>query len=366
MKKFTGFKRIMFFSCFIFLLNIESYGQKTLPVYDGINYTAGTLVYDNTNWWCLNASPTNDVTVATGSLSYSGLLESTANKISISGDGDDFVIWFEDRPADTKIFYSFIFQVTDMTGIGAGTPAHFAGFSDSPTTASIWGCSIIFQKDVSDPTKFNIGHGPRSGYFLWNTVDGTPTGTPVKYSLNTPIFIVACYEIIGTYNDGFPNDKSSMWINPSSSTFENTLPPTVNITRDLTGSGINDIDVVNRFYIRQDAASNTPSIDIDEIRIGLTWASVTPKSVATDVPDNYSERTGATIYPNPVKDVMKVNVKNPDISFMEIFNITGSRIMTKEVNQGTTNVDLSGLPDGMYVVSFKGAGVSYIKKFIKK
>ena len=117
MEKSLRFKKIMFFSCFIFLLINGSYGQKTLPVYDGINYTAGTLVYDNTNWWCLNTSPVNDVNVASGSLSYSGLLESTANKISISGDGDDFVIWFGDQPADTKIYYSFIFQVTDMTGI---------------------------------------------------------------------------------------------------------------------------------------------------------------------------------------------------------------------------------------------------------
>jgi hypothetical protein len=366
MGKSIGFKEIMFFSCFIFLLINESYGQKTLPVYDGINYTVGTLVYDNTNWWCLNTTPTNDVSISAGSLSYSGLLESTANKISFSGAGDDFVIWFGDQPADTKIYYSFIFQVTDMTGISSDTPAHFAGFSNAPNTSSAWGCSIIIQKDASDPTKFNIAHGTRSGFFLWHTVDGTPTGTPVKYSTNTPIFIVACYEIIGIYVDGTPNDKSSMWINPSSLTFENSLPPTATINRDLTGSGINDIDVVNRFYIRQDAASNTPSIDIDEIRIGSTWASVTPKSIVTNVKDIFSERAGATIYPNPVKDIMKVDVKNADISSIEIFNLTGRRIMTKEVNQGTTNVDLSSLPNGMYLVSFKGAGVACIRKFIKK
>jgi hypothetical protein len=225
---------------------------------------------------------------------------------------------------------------------------------------------MIFQKDLSDPTKFNIGHGPRSGYFLWNTVDGTPTGTPVKYSINTQIFVVGCYEIIGTYSAGVPNDKSSMWVNPSSSTFENTLPPTANVTRDLTGTVINDIDVVNRFYIRQDAVSNTPSIDIDEIRIGSTWASVTPKSIATSTNDIFSERAGATFYPNPVKDVMKVDVKSADISFMDIYNLTGRRVMTKEVYQGTTTVDLSSLPNGMYVVSFKGTGAPCIKKFIKK
>ena len=61
---------------------------------------------------------------------------------------------------------------------------------------------------------------------VWNF----SAGTPVQYSINTPILIVGCYEIIGTFLDGTPNDKSSFWINPLSSTFENTLPPTATST----------------------------------------------------------------------------------------------------------------------------------------
>ena len=364
MEKSIGFNKIVFFSCFIFLLINESYGQKTLPVYDGINYTVGTLIYDNINWWCLNASPVNDVIVSSGSLSFPELAESAGNKISISGAGDDIVIWFGDQAADTKVYYSFIFQITDMTGISIGTPANFAGFLNSHTTTGSLGCSIFVQKDASDPSKFNIGHSTRSSVTTaWNSV----AGIPVQYSLNTPIFVVGCYEIIGVFLSGTPNDKSSCWINPPSSTFENTLPPVASITGDLTGTGINDINPLNTFYIRQDASSNTPSINIDEVRIGLTWASVTPKSIATGVTDIFSGKPGAAIYPNPVDNIMKVDFKSSDISYIEIYNLTGNRIMTKKVNQGTTNVDVSSLPKGMYVISFKGAdGVEVTKKVIKK
>jgi hypothetical protein len=363
MKNYIGVTRIMVFSCFIFFITINSYGQKTLPVYDGINYSVGTLVYDNMNWWCLNTTPTNDVTVASGSLSYTGLLESTANKISISGSGDDFVIWFGDQPVDSKIYYSFIFQVTDLTGITQITPTHVTGFSNAPNTSSAWGCSFIIQKDATDPTKFNIAHGTRSSLPLWQMSGGNP----VQYSINTPILIVACYEIIGAYVAGIPDDKSSMWINPASSTFENTVPPTATLTGDLTGSGVNDINPVNRFYIRQDAATSTPNIDIDEIRIGLTWASVTPKSIPTSIAENsLDEKAGATIYPNPVKDIMKVDVKSQDIRQIEIYNLTGERIMTKEIYPGTTNVDVSNLPEGIYIVSFKGSGITFNGKFLKK
>ena len=363
MEKSKGFVKSMFFSCFILILINGSYGQKTLPVYDGLNYSIGALVYDNSNWWCLNTTPENDVLVSSGSLVYSGLLESTANKLKISGAGDDFVIWFGDRPADTKIYYSFIFQVTDMTAISLATPTHFAGFSNSATTTSSFGCSIFVQKDNSDPTKFNIGHATRSSVSpVWNS----DAGIPVKYSINTPVFIVGCYEIIGTFLDGTPNDKSSFWINPSSSTFENAVPPTATLTGDLTGVAANDIDPLNRFYIRQDAASNTPSIDIDEIRIGATWAGVTPKSIATSTADIFNDRTTATIYPNPVEGLLKFDVNNTDVSFIEIYNFTGNRVMTKKVHPGTTNLDVSSLPQGNYIVSFKGIGVTYNRKFIKK
>ena len=354
---------IMFCFSLIFLMNTISYGQKTLPVYDGISYSAGTLVYDNFNWWCLNPSPVNDVTVTAGSLAYPDLLESTLNKINISGDGDDIVIWFGDQPADTKIYYSFIFQVTDLTAISLGTNAHFAGFSNSATAPGSFGCSIFIRKDSNDPTKFNIGHSTRSSIVpVWNMV----TGVPVQYSINTPIFIVGEYEIIGTFLSGTPNDKSSLWINPLSTTFENALPPTATLTGDLTGSGINDINPLNTFYIRQDAPTNTPSIDIDEIRIGLTWASVTPKQIATGTKDLINDKTIANIYPNPVNDRLNVDVKSVDINSLEIFNLSGSLVMTKKVELGTTNIEVSNLPKGVYTVSFKGAGVSYNKKFIKK
>jgi hypothetical protein len=366
MEKSKGFVKSMFFSCFILIIVNGSYGQKALPIYEGINYSVSTLVYDNTNWWCLDATPVNDVAVTLGSLTYPGLLESTANKLNISGDGDDFVIWFGDQPSNTKIYYSFIFQVTDMTGISANTPADIAGFTNSPDLFGAFGCSIIIQKDASDPTKFNIGQGIRTILHVWHTIDGTPAGTKVKYSFNTPILVVAAYDITGTYVPGSPDDKSSLWINPSSVTFENTLPPTPLITGDLTGSGINDINPVNRFYIKQDAPSNTPTLNIDEVRIGLTWASVTPKSISTGTQEIFSEKTRPTIYPNPVKDMMRVDIKSSDINVIEIYNLTGNRIISKKINPGITNVDVSNLSQGVYLVSLKGSGVIYNKKFIKK
>jgi hypothetical protein len=362
MGKSKGFKKILFISCFFFLFIAGSYGQKALPVYDGINYSAGTLAYDDINWWCLNVVPVNDVTVASGSLVYPGLLESAGNKLSFNGGGDEIAIFFGNQAADTKVFYSFIFQVTDLTGLTAGSATDVAGFSNAPNTSSAWGCSLIIQKDASDPTKFNLGHGTRSSLPVWNLVGGVP----VKYPVNTPIFIVSEYDIIGTYVSGTPDDKSSMWINPDASTFENSIPPVATITGDLTGSGINDINPLNRFYLKQDAVTSTPFVDIDEIRTGLTWASVTPKQITTGTKELLNDKTTASVYPNPVNDLLKVDIKNADIKSIEIYNISGIRLITKKVGQGANNIDISGFPQGMYTVIFKGSGVTVNRKFIKK
>jgi hypothetical protein len=361
MGKSKGFKKIVLFSSFILLLINGTYGQKTLPVYDAINYTAGTLAYDNTNWWCLNVVPVNDLTVASGSLVFSGLLESAGNKLSFNGGGDEIVIFFGNQVADTKVYYSFIFQVTDLTGLSVGSSTDLAGFSNAPNTSSAWGCSLIIQKDATDPTKFNLGNGTRSSLPVWNLVGGVP----VKYAINTPIFIVSEYEIIGTYVAGTPNDKSAMWINPDPLTFENSAPPLATITGDLTGSGINDINPLNRFYLKQDAVTSTPFVEIDEIRIGLTWASVTPKQITTGTKELLNDKISASVYPNPVNDLLKVDIKSSGISSIEIYNLTGSRLLTRKIEQGTNNIDISSLPKGMYAVVLKGSGVVVSRKFIK-
>ena len=369
MKKNLPLKRILIISLFSFALLSIGYGQKTVPFYDGINYSAGTLVYDAANWWVLNSTPVNDVTVSSGSLTYPGLRESAGNKISISGAGDDFVIWFDDRPADSKVYYSLVFQVTSLSGISAASPTYFAGFFNSATTSGSFGCGLYVQLDANDVTKFNIGHWARSSSSttpVWNTIDGTTNGTPVQYSINIPIFIVACYEIVGTYLSGSPDDKSSMWINPSSSTFENLLPPTASLTSDLTGLGVNEISVVNRFQIRQDSDTKTPAIDVDEIRVGLTWASVTPKALITDVRKIESERNIPNIYPNPVRENINIDNRSYGIEFMEIYNITGKKVLTQKMNGDIDKVDLSNLPAGIYIVNLKGEGVSFTRKFVKK
>lgn len=69
-----------------------SFGQATLPVHEPFNYTAGTILRDQTadNWASFTGATDADVvTIAAGSLSYAGLPASTFNKMTYAGIGGE-------------------------------------------------------------------------------------------------------------------------------------------------------------------------------------------------------------------------------------------------------------------------------------
>ncbi|MCO5264238.1 MAG: hypothetical protein M9901_15295, partial [Lentimicrobium sp.] len=52
------------------------------------------------------------------------------------------------------------------------------------------------------------------------------------------------------------------------------IPPAATAT--ATNTGGTDLGSISQFFIRQDSDSETPFIDMDECRVGTSWADVTP------------------------------------------------------------------------------------------
>jgi hypothetical protein len=175
--------------------------------------------------------------------------------------------------------------------------------------------------------------------------------SPAK-SLNTTYLIVAAYKFIS----GTTNDSSYLWINPDVSTFGKSEPaPTlgaVNNTTDLTG--------VARFFIRQDLANTTPYIEMDELRIGTTWADVTRAISATHVADqNTGSIPGAfrieQNYPNPFNPSTNIRLSVPVAQNVSLIvrDVLGREVATL-VNQilqpgiYTVRWDAASYPSGVY------------------
>jgi hypothetical protein len=232
-----------------------SYGQVTLPHHDPLNYTVGQGLQSQTNWTTLNSG--DDLAIASGNLSYSGLPTSTGNKVVFSGTGIDAAKLFTQKTSGT-VYYSFILNVTSLGSLNT-SGGYFTAFNEG--TSANYGGTVWLRQDGSG---FDIGINPRTT--AANTVWSTGT-----QNIDTNILVVISYEIVASTT----NDVVRLWINPS---LGGSQP---SATLSATNS-IVDLINLNRILIRQDGTTATPSIEMDELRIGTTWASVTPTTSTWD------------------------------------------------------------------------------------
>ncbi len=214
---------------------------------ESFDYTVGTeLSAANAAWAQTNSGDT--ISIANGSLSVSGLVTSTGNHVSFDGGGIDYQRAFTAISSGT-VWYSFAFQVTAFPE--TSNQGYFAGLGANSTNFA----STIWTK--KDGNGFNLGVANDTNVASLQFVSGT-------LSLNTTYFVVANFNI--------DDDTTSMWFDPSSATFGEVSAPSATIS-GLSRTARTSLD---RFFIRQDNATNTPFILMDEIRVGTTWASVTP------------------------------------------------------------------------------------------
>ena len=71
------------------------------------------------------------------------------------------------------------------------------------------------------------------------------------------------------------------------------------------------------------------------------------------------------IYPNPVKDILNIS-NEKTIEKAEIFDLTGKTFIQKAINSNQTEIDMSRLPAGIYLVKIQSEGKTQTQKVIKK
>jgi hypothetical protein len=166
-------------------------------------------------------------------------------------------------------YYSLALRVDELTGSTNTTGGFFFAFNNSAvaTTANPTAAVARLQGriDPVDPTKYNLG--------IFRNVNAAAAAT----SWTGPLNVGDTYFLVGSYETvlGDQNDIARLWVNPAASTFADpffsplTTPPTV--IDNTTGTG-SDIGVAS-IILRQSPA---PHVTLDEVRVGDTWADVTP------------------------------------------------------------------------------------------
>ncbi len=306
-------------------------------VYESFNYTVNDTM--PAPWVTVNSG--DSIVVNSGNLSYTGLAASEGNKIAFEGYGKDYQQTVSSITAGT-VYMSFIINVTDLGSLNA-TGGYFAGFVSGTTN---FGCTVWTKLNG---TGFNIGVNARS------TVTYTSWSTEV-FQTNTPILVVVSYQIVA----GTTNDIANMWINPLATNLGASTAPTATVT--ITNGGT-DLATIDKILLRQDSPSETPNTELDELRLGTTWASVTPTANAINAVSN---EQNIKIYPNPATSQVTISTVEK-ISNVKIFDIQGK--MVKElsnINANQINVDVTELSSSVYsVVVVSNNGNTFNSRIVK-
>ncbi|HNU59557.1 MAG TPA: T9SS type A sorting domain-containing protein, partial [Aquaticitalea sp.] len=308
----------------------------SLPFSDSFSYTVGDNLNDQSNWTSLNSG--DEIVVTSGNLSYSGLAGSQGNSISFDGGGLESVLTY--IPVTTgDVFSSFIFRVTDQSNVTVADGAYFASLSNSTTSydARLW-----VKPAPLESSDFSIG------------ISNTSTPAEISFDSNTyavgsDVFVVMSYNIeTGVINT---------WINPDSSSFGQASAPTVTITATDASPAAS----IDKFILRQDSATKTPFITFDELRLGTTWASVTPTTLSVG---NVSANTFG-VYPNPTS-LGYVNISSNDVAplSVKVFDVLGKQVLNQTLSNN--RLDVSSLKSGVYIMKINQNGASVTKKLVIK
>jgi len=75
--------------------------------------------------------------------------------------------------------------------------------------------------------------------------------------------------------------------------------------------------------------------------------------------------TDFQFYPNPVKHILTIKNKSI-IEDIQIFSVSGQSVLSKKINKTNSEIDLSNLAKGLYILNIKSDGKEKALKFIKE
>ncbi|WP_309399710.1 PEP-CTERM sorting domain-containing protein [Cerasicoccus maritimus] len=251
---------------YISILSLLAFGASqshgVLLAYEPFDDIAGTTVPSNMP--ILAGSSSTDA-VTSGSLtSPSGLEPSQDNKFSLTAGGNvTYGLSFTPTGSSTgdTVYYSFLFELTDLSSLATSSTNGPILTLSTGTTKQVGAFSVALDADNS--SAFNIGFDASN-----KGIGGGAVVDTTEYLANTTYFIVVAYT-----PEGGLSGSGSLWVNPDSSSFGTETAPTVT----LSDAGGYAADIATLLLDKQYSA--TPGFNVDEIRVGTSWADVTPATV---------------------------------------------------------------------------------------
>ena len=191
------------------------------------------------------------------SLSYTGLAASAGNRMMIDNSFSEDINYPLTAITGTVGYFSFIMNVNNTTGIST-SGNYFFGFGGTSggTVTSLH--ARVFVMDGSTTGTFKLGISNSGSAATYTTAD---------YPIGTNHLIVVRYDQTATVA------VADLFVNPTPGAVQPAVTATNNSS---TGSTLGTFASI---FIRQ--STGTGNTEMDEIRTGSTWASVTPAGTAS-------------------------------------------------------------------------------------
>jgi signal transduction histidine kinase len=238
--------------------------RAELLFYEGFDYPADEKLGESssvTNWE--NSKTT--VSIVSGSLDYEGLKAPIGHRLYVQSSGASLdgvrtapAAWAEQFGG--TLYVSFVLRLRSVAGIsstGEGTSLLTIGHTSN--SSQLLGINLLNDGTI----RLGILKYPSDGTVVSSTAFFT-NGPGANLSTDDTIayFIVAKYEWL----EGPANDRVTLWVNPT------TLGTGEDANHKLSvSSGPDGAKSAGRLTI-----SRGPDVYLDELRLGQTWAEVTP------------------------------------------------------------------------------------------
>lgn len=336
-------KKFLLFAFAFFAISNLTFGQ----FYDGFTSTGNIggdcsdATCNNNGWYTHSNSKPATIDIIAGSLSYTGLQASTGNKVYIIGNN---LTLARDVNAAITVsgdiaYYSALINVVDTTNLSETGFDYFMHFA---TANGNTGVTTFFGRLGIKATALNTYH-----LGLMNT-----SGSGSNYTeLNTDLTCGTTYLVVVKYDKS--TNEATLWVNPSTL---GGAEPAGSITNNSSSSSISAYgSICIRNGYSSTYSGGTPKAYIDEIRVGTTFASVTPVAQAFNGLGN----PVLNVYPNPASEYITIN--NFEKGKVQIFNAIGVKVLESE----TATISVKNLQSGLYFVTMEIEGQKYVAKFFK-
>ncbi len=258
MKRTFVFGLFFVLSLFVVTSFVSTAGAQA-PIYvEDFDYSAGAQLTAN-GWTAHSAGGTNPITVTSPGLTLSGYPGSgVGNAVTMTTSGEDDNHTFTVQTTGT-VYAAFLVNASDAAVDAIG--GYFFHLGPDPVSTTFRG-RVFIKKDASNNIAF--------GFSKAATADPNVAFTGFTYSLNTTYLVVVKYTIV----DGASNDTCDLFVSTNVPGSEPT--PTLSALDNLTQSDISPGTV----SLRQGTATTHPTVQVDGIRVGTSWASVTQGTAA--------------------------------------------------------------------------------------